>query len=145
MNTNETSPSPIKRPRSEELIRNAEEVLNRIKKILNVIIELAQKIDELDLKCHWFGDSLDFDNLKHNEVMKVILAFPGEWKKELNSTSINYTCKYNDYTIRCWMGEPPPSCKIEEYTEVQPSRYVPESVVIKHRLICPKTSTEGKI
>lgn len=73
-----------------------------------------------------FGGGMDFDWLTHPQVMEVIKAFPGKWEKSVcgtNEPRINYESTFDGKTIRCWAGEPPPSCRIvEEEIEVPATR-----------------------
>lgn len=86
-----------------------------------------------------YGDGMDFDNLSHSEVMAVVKAFPGKWNKNINgaySDRIDYTSTFDGSQVRCWSGEPPPSCRIIE--EEVP---VPATTRIVRRLQCGPEET----
>jgi len=82
-----------------------------------------------------FG-SVDFDNLPHADVVKVMLALPGRWNKTPGSSegTINYEAEIDGVNVRCWCGEPPPSCKIVEVEEVVPAQ--PETRRMVKKMIC---------
>lgn len=90
----------------------------------------------------FFSDKLDFDNLPHEGVMRVILAFPGTWRKEVHSsgTTINYELDSSPFSIRCYSGAPPPNCKIVESEEEVPA--IPASKRTVRKLVCKE---EGKV
>lgn len=84
-----------------------------------------------------YGAQIDFDNLPHDKVIEVIQAVGGKWDKTINSYSgdrIDYKTVKNGITIRCYQGEPPPNCKIEDVLEVVPAQ--PERTVTKKKLVC---------
>lgn len=91
------------------------------------------------------AEKIDFDRLKHEQVMEVIKSFPGRWKKEARedgridySITLRNSSKTTDLceiVIRCYAGEPPPNCKIV-WEEVQ----VPACTVKKAKMICRETS-----
>ena len=82
-------------------------------------------------------EGLDFDNLSHADVIKVIRGFGGKWKKEAcGDNRINYEAQIQGVRVRCWQGEPPPNCKVIEYEEIIPERVVPAQVVKKRKLVC---------
>ena len=86
------------------------------------------------------GDKIDFNHLKHDQVMEVIKAFPGRWKKEPNGETIHYsitlrneskTAGLYEIIIRCYAGQPPPNCKIV-YEDV----HVPAQTVRRAKMVC---------
>ena len=86
------------------------------------------------------ANHIDFDYLNHDQVLQVIKAFPGRWKKEPVGEKINYsntlrniskTSGYEEIIIRCYNGEPPPNCKIE-YEEV----LVPAHTERRAKMVC---------
>lgn len=85
------------------------------------------------------GAYLDFNRLSHENVIKVIAAFGGKWKKESGcDETINYVKeeKCGELTIRCWAGEPPASCHIVEEEVEVPEELVPAHTEIRRKLIC---------
>lgn len=80
---------------------------------------------------------IDFDHLPHKDVIRVIRAFGGKWKKTpVDHTRITYETEVDGLTVRCWQGEPPPNCKIVEYEELVPERIIPAMVIKKKKLVC---------
>lgn len=86
------------------------------------------------------GNIIDFDNLKHEQVMEVVKAFPGRWRKEPNGSTIHYsitlrntskTADLCEIVLRCYAGEPPPNCQIV-YEDV----HIPAQIVRKARMVC---------
>lgn len=100
------------------------------------------------------SDRLDFDYLPHSEVIKVIRTLGGKWKKSQNThackpgleqgQAIDYEQNMGPVTVRCWAGEPPPSCRIVEVEEVIPAhtlpavpeRHIPEVRKKVRKMIC---------
>lgn len=97
---------------------------------------------------------LDFDNLPHDQVIKVIRTLGGKWNKTKNEyavapdrekgQSIDYQTKVDGMDVRCYAGAPPPSCRIVEIEEVVPAhtipavpeRFVPETTRKVRKMIC---------
>ena len=78
------------------------------------------------------GMVLDLNYLTHDEIIKVIQIFPGKWDKELNGARINYINR--EAKVRCYAGEPPPSCRlVEEEIEIPPQ---PARKEKRFRLVC---------
>lgn len=130
---------------------------NQITKIMNAIeteIEVLQKrIKEMEAKLDWLKAHrldlafvpnvsantqlpIDFDQLSHAEVIAVIKALGGTWRKEINSskTTIDYRATIDGQSVRCWSGQPPPSCKIVVVEEVVPAQ--PETKRKVAKLVC---------
>lgn len=84
------------------------------------------------------NQSLDFDCLPHSEVMKVISILGGKWTKKLAGTKIDYSADIDGFLVRCWSGEPPPSCKIVEETVEIPAQ--PATTEKRLRLVCDEGS-----
>ena len=87
----------------------------------------------------WYGN-IDFNHLPHKKVLKIMRTFKaGKWKKALSSSCdgarVDYTSEFDGMTIRCYAGEPPPSCKIVEEVVMIPAHN--EAV---RKLVCPKTA-----
>lgn len=83
---------------------------------------------------------IDFDNLPHSDVMKVVKAFPGKWEKKLSPLSgvprIDYEITDEGFKIRCWKGEPPPSCKLVKKTVQVPEQIIPAHEQETVELVC---------
>jgi hypothetical protein len=109
---------------------------------ITFIQQNRETLETLNLKFSiWYG-SVDFDSLKHPDIIRVIKAFPGKWDKSpsWSGEGIDYTLQHEGgMTIRCYNGEPPAACKIEESVEYI---LVPERVERKvtRKLICPETT-----
>lgn len=93
--------------------------------------------DELTIPATMFGEQIDFDNLSHDDVIKVVKAIGGKWDKTISSGAgdrVDYKTSKNGISIRCYQGEPPPNCRVEEVMETIPAQ--PERVVTKKKLVC---------
>lgn len=101
------------------------------------------KIEELDLQekvSFGYGSrSIDFDYLAHDKVVEVVRTFGGKWAKTPSGDNgkIDYETALDGVTIRCWAGEPPPSCKIVEVEEDVPAQ--PASKRIVRKMVCKET------
>lgn len=85
---------------------------------------------------------IDFDNLTHSQVVQVVRAFGGKWDKTVadsDKSRVDYQTRepVSGVTIRCWQGEPPPSCKIVEVEEEIPATVVPARKVKVKKMVCP--------
>lgn len=82
------------------------------------------------------GDRIDFDNLEHKDVLKVIKKLGGKWKKSLNSEpgKVDYETTFEGLQVRCWAAKPPPSCRMVEVEEIIPPQ--PEKRVKRMKLVC---------
>lgn len=81
------------------------------------------------------GTTLDFDDLPHAEVIKVVRALGGKWKKDKNSVRdgrVDYTQKIDGMDVRCWAGEPPPSCRLVEIEVQVPEEHIPAKTIPAH-------------
>lgn len=116
-----------------------------IKKARDSIQDLETKIkwmeanrEFLESRSDWdsFGTkNIDFNGLPHKEIVKVIRAFGGKWTKEPMGERVNYRSDNSEgVSIRCYMGEPPPSCKIVEVVEYVPA--VPATVRKVRKMVC---------
>ena len=99
-------------------------------------LQSIEGLEALELEASTFCDFLDFDNLPHAEVMKVMSTLKaGKWEKTpADNGTIHYTTKIGDLNVRCYSGEPPPNCKIVEYLEEVPAQ--PAKMVTKRKLVC---------
>jgi len=87
----------------------------------------------------YYGAAVDFDGLSHDQVIKVIRALGGKWKKSLNLSSegrVDYQTEIDGQVVRCWRGQPPPSCKIVEVEELVPAVNIPARIVKVKKMIC---------
>lgn len=88
------------------------------------------------------GTRIDFDHLPHTEVIKVIRALGGKWQKTANTgakpgeTKIDYAREVDGIEVRCWAGEPPPSCRIVEVEETIPEQVIPAHTRKIKKMIC---------
>jgi hypothetical protein len=75
-------------------------------------------LEALDLKFMFFSDYIDFDNLDHSDVIRVIKAFPGTWNKYYPSDNGGITYALAEpvtgFTVRCYNGTPPPVRRISK-------------------------------
>lgn len=120
-------------------------------KIESLIKEMSEKITLYQSRLEWlqkhretleviktqtdavfYSGGFDFDSLPHDEIVKVIKVIGGTWKKEpCGHDKINYIGMLDGVTVRCWAGEPPPSCKI-----ISEEVLIPAQKVIRQRLVC---------
>lgn len=102
--------------------------------------ELEDKLTKLELEAMLYSVGIDFDRLTHEQVIKVMVAFQGgKWTKtpNYNGQSIDYELPLLDGNrIRCWAGEPPPSCKIIEVEELVPEHVFPATTRTVRKLQC---------
>jgi hypothetical protein len=120
-----------------EVDRLRAEIKARVEKIKWLRSNRA-KLEALP-KGSFCGDKLDFDNLPHAEVVKVIRALGGKWKKTPTHASdnrIDYSAELGPMQVRCYSGEPPPSCRIIEVEELVPERVIPASVRKVRKMVC---------
>lgn len=81
--------------------------------------------------------AIDFDRLSHADVVKVIKTLGGKWKKRPSAdNTIDYEAVIGGVPIRCYQGQPPPSCKIIEVEEFVPEVVIPASVRKVKKMIC---------
>lgn len=92
------------------------------------------------------GHSLDFDGMNHAQVIQVIKHLGGKWRKSETLSSnpehkgrIDYVAQIDGVQVRCWAGEPPPSCRLIEVEE-----HVPEQVIPAHTRKIKKMICSGK-
>lgn len=119
--------------RVEAEIQRKEREIQRLRDMLTAF----PKLSELDLDVSICGGYLDFDHLTHAQVITVIKAIGGKWDKEPQGDRVNYMTESGGIKLRCWQGEPPPSCRIvEEEVEIpaQPARKE-----VRRKLVCVDT------
>lgn len=92
----------------------------------------------------WMG-GLDFNNMPHKEIIRTVKALGGKWKKEPSATpeKIDYVTQVDGVQVRCWAGEPPPSCRIVEVEETIPEKVIPAHTRKVKKLVCkPELAAE---
>lgn len=91
-----------------------------------------------------YGESnLDFNNLSHQDVIKVVRAFGGKWKKVPHGNDrVDYQQEIDGVRVRCYAGAPPPNCRIVEVEEVIPARVIPEQRIKVKKMICKGDGSE---
>lgn len=122
---------------SESLLNTLNYELNQIQDKINWVILNKEKLDTLDsdeFAISIVGMGIDFDNLSHEKVIKLVQLFPGKWDKEPCGHRVHYTLQQGNFRLRCYAGEPPPNCKIVEVEEVIPAQ--PERIEKRRRLVC---------
>lgn len=129
MNENKTT-----KERVEEQIARKEREITRLRELL----EQFPRLGDLQYDISPWGSTMDFDNLKHPEIIKVISVLGGKWKKEPGDNGrVNYEATINGQRFRCWQGEPPPSCRIIEEEVIVPAQ--PERRETRRKLVCVDT------
>jgi len=89
-----------------------------------------------------YGTQVDFNHPSHTEVIRIIRVLGGKWKKTPSTTvsdKIDYQTEIDGITVRCWEGEPPPSCKVIEVEEMVPERIVPAGIKKVRKIVCSGT------
>jgi hypothetical protein len=124
--------------------------------VTEVIAELRTQVKELIARIEWletnkakletinatrvtgYSNLMDFDHLPHAEVIKVIRAFGGKWTKTpADNNTIHYETTLPDgKRIRCFQGQPPPSCRIIEVEEHVPAVTLPATTRKVKKMIC---------
>lgn len=100
------------------------------------------QLEPVPLQGQMYGDhNVDFNLLPHADVIKVIRAVGGKWKKTLNTSAdkkprIDYETEVDGYRIRCWAGEPPPTCRLVEVEEEIPEQVIPAHKIKKVKMVC---------
>jgi len=91
-----------------------------------------------------YGESnVDFNHLTHAEVIKVVRAFGGKWKKTpVGNGLVDYETNIDGVRVRCYGGKPPPNCRIVEVEEVIPARVIPEQRIKVKKMICKGDGSE---
>lgn len=122
---------------TQECIKYHLDNIEREKAVIKWIEDHEDTINSLPgLSVNYGG--IDFDDLPHCDVVKVMLAFPGTWRKTpsfADETKIDYTLTLdNGLKVRCWNGFPPESCRIEEVVEEVPAQ--PAHTRIVRKLVC---------
>lgn len=125
---------------TEELITYYKKYITQTQVYIAFLEEHKDKIARVGTVPNFWQDNCDFDALERPQLLIALKEFPGKWNKHPNylDDGINYCLegKVSDLNVRCYNGEPPPSCKIEETVEY---KIVPERVerVVKRKIVCP--------
>lgn len=107
-----------------------------LQKRVEWLIEHQTSLEKLPDGAFYSG-GLDFDRLPHKDIVQVIRTLGGKWKKEpVNENKITYATEIDGLQVRCWSGEPPPSCKLVEVEEHVPEKVIPAHTVKKTKLVC---------
>ena len=120
---------------------NTLEMIGNLERQLSWLRQHASILEPLPKGEFWNDGFFDFNVLPHDQVIQVLTAFGGKWNKTVNLASIDYVtaAPIVGYTVRCYMGQPPPACRIEEVEEYVPAQ--PASVRKVRKLICPEGVT----
>lgn len=97
------------------------------------LLEATEKWDSFS------DDHIDFEELSHKEVISVIRTLGGKWEKNPEGNDrITYRNDKNEdgLVIRCYKGEPPPSCRVVEVEEHVPAVVIPASVRKVRKIVC---------
>lgn len=124
---------------SDELIAELNKQKGRIETMIAFLQTHKARFEALGLKLSRWTDKIDFDRLKHPDVMRVVQAFPGKWTKTLSADSgrIDYETSVDGVSLRVWSGEPPPNCRI-----VEEDVYLPAQTVKRFKLVCVEERQE---
>lgn len=122
---------------TEEIDRIRAEIQTRLERIEWLELNQSKLVDLPAASTHP-GTFMDFDRLPHKEIVKVVRALGGKWKKTPGhiENTINYQTEIDGKVFRCWSGEPPPSCKIIEVEEHVPEQVIPASTRKVRKLVC---------
>lgn len=111
--------------------------IRRLGKQIRWLRKHQVKLEALPTSVTCGSEKVDFENLSHADVIKVIRAFGGKWKKEpIGDNQINYVTDIDGLLVRCWRGEPPPNCRVIEVEEMIPERVIPAQVIKRKKLVC---------
>lgn len=120
---------------TDQAIKDAHVKIEELLKFINWLQKHKALLDLLPFQPVFVSNHCDFDCLPHDGVLQVIKAFnAGKWLKTPNGeATVDYETEIDGMIVRCWHGEPPPSCKIVEEQVLVPARL--ETV---RKLVCPK-------
>lgn len=83
------------------------------------------------------NEGIDFDHLPHKDVIRVIRALGGKWSKTpTGEDRINYVANIEGTRVRCYLGHPPPNCRVIEVEERIPEKVIPAQVIKRKKLVC---------
>lgn len=108
MNSNIIKLKEKMKEETKTMMVNLERTLKQKISMLEFIEKNEEKLEKLDLSLDYFSTYLDFNYLKHEDVIRVIKTFPGNWKKTYHEDKINYELMINEFLgLRIWNSDPP--------------------------------------
>ncbi len=125
----------------KQIQRLRDEIKQRVDQIRWLRAHAAQ-INQLpaeSIKVASWGRKIDLDNLEHKDVIAVIRALGGKWKKTATigvEGRIDYQSEIDGMEVRCWAGKPPPSCRLVEIEVDVPEKVIPAHKEKVTRMIC---------
>ena len=98
------------------------------------------KLADLAEGAMYNGQQIDFNNVTHQDTVKIIRTLGGKWKKAPSSmpSKVDYETEMDGLKLRVWAGDPPPSCQIVVVEELVPEVVVPAHVRKVNKMICKK-------
>ncbi len=120
-----------------EIDRLKQDIKDRAKKI-KWLLKNQPKLEQLP-EGQFVGSTLmDFDNLPHADVVKVVRVLGGKWTKTPGAATgtIDYASEFDGLRVRCWKGEAPPSCRIIEVEEHVPAVTIPATTRMVKKMVC---------
>lgn len=134
------APPPVTyKTKTQRLIDQLNEQISQRESMVKWLSSRQTVLEELAVPMSLCNEKVDFDNLSHDDVIKVIKAFPGaKWTKTPSSLGgkVDYTTQIEGVSLRCYSGEPPPNCRIVEEEMHVPA--IPSRVEIIRKLVCSK-------
>ncbi len=123
----------------QDQLKSIDRHIEQLKTQKQWIIEHFDQLESLPEFSSTSGfNMLDFDNLEHADILRVIKAIGGKWDKQpldyQGEPRVNYVGELDGIQIRCWAGKPPPSCKIIEVDEDVPAQ--PATTRKVKKLVC---------
>lgn len=135
-----TPDSEIANPSLSAVMRELHASCEDLKARRAGLIALFPKLNALKLPISGYENRIDFDDLSHEDVIRVLSTFGGKWTKTPadGEPKIHYVRDepINGLTIRCWSGTPPPNCQIVEEEVEVPEEVVPAHTKLVRKLVC---------
>lgn len=155
MNTMNPSPAPAVAQEQTPVDQKIEWMTkerDRITEHLEWLKANRDLLNRIGLAPSRFFEYIDFNNPTRTQILEIIKAFPGTWRKSLNDSHkerMDYVREEpaGNIVFRIWAGELPPSCKlVEEWVDVpaQPATRMLRKVV-KCPEPLPKTEPEMEV
>lgn len=95
-------------------------------------LDNLEGLEKLELDAVRYLNQIDFDRLTHPQIIEVIKAIGGKWRKTPDEDgTINYEATFDGLKVRMWRGQPPPNCKVIEEIVEEPAR-----LVTRRKLVC---------
>lgn len=127
----------------DNLIAKLRREIDERNRQIGFLSAMREKFEGIELKTEptFVCGSLDFDNLPHADVVKVVKAIGGKWDKRpaadtAKGAKVDYTRYVGEFEVRCWAGDPPPNCKVVEEVVVIPQQIIPEQRKVVKKLVC---------